>query len=615
MSDYAERSPQNNTRKRSSTTPQTGNSSVPEYEELIVNNPRELTHNLNARPPIDSSALSPDMARQLQNTIGNHATSQIVQSKAPATSMINQQTAPNSALMREEDDNYVGTQPDSGMTETRADGSEVSPGDQGFSQAALASNAEITTWTLEGIKELTLTPVQLDLSHLDSLIDTRAQQEEEIKQKKAGETIWGAPGPYFQKYYSSILKEVSKHKTDLTTQKATEARLQSDFNSWSLRANQMYVSAAKLSALQLQFGATDNESLIAALEEGLTDAKAVAVDTEVADITAPESDETVSAMAENTERKRQQMETAWLGFKRSLVLKERDDVLNSITDDQTRLTEIRQIIQTMKNIGKTVDLSLSVMKGMQAVGNAGATLDDAGNWSNNTGTAMQGLGNTVATGVGIPTSAEGVVGGIAELVYSDEIKKINRTISIAKGKAVALSALASQLDLQQDIETFENAVEEFEAAAQNEARALNARRIEYLRLGQMLDREARGDRDNRRAGLAPGRGEERYAAIMLLTATIREVLAIGKANTEGFKSPDALYQELNEIKNVREARVKSYGSFSLTDAELEAFNHVYGQTLRYHNTYTMLAEMFGGIESSASELMMQLNPGTAQGNH
>lgn len=610
MSEYPDRIPKHPAR----TAPKPKNSEqvAREDDELLYSASSHAEQMADLQSGMDTASLSPRTALHLQSVIGNRAVDNMINKRDNVTT-----DASDVVIRREEDDNYVGSQPDSGMTETLANGSEVAPGQKGFSQAALANNAEVATVTLEGLQEISIPPVELDLSNVDDLIDQRIEQEEEMKRKKEGETIWGAPGPYFQKYYSSILKEVSAHKENLTMQKVQESSLVSDFNTWASLANQMYVSSGKLAALQLQFGATDNESLIASLEQGLDDAATVAADTEVADIQAPESDETVTQTAARTERARERMQTAWLGFKRSVVEKEREDMLSSITDDETQLKKINEIIATFKQMGKTVDLSMSVMSGMKSVAAAGPSVNDAGEWSNNMGSEMKSLGKTTAGGIGIPTSVEGIAGGIVELVYSDEIKKIKETIRKAKSKASALSTISSKLDLQQDIETYEDAVKDFEAAAQEEAQAtVNARRLEYLRLGQQLDREATSDRDDRRAGLAPERGEERYAAIMLFVATIREVLAMGKTSTstKNFKR-DALYDRLKVIEAVRETRVKYYGSFSLSEAELEVMNHIYHHTTRFHNTYETLEKMFSGIESRAGKLMKQLNPGTEQGDY
>jgi len=487
-----------------------------------------------------------------------------------------------------------------------AKGAVLGPGQSGFSMQLLKDVPAAALKNLGSFAAATITPVRPNLKQLDKQIKLRIKHQQDNEDKAAGKgSLWGAPSPYFEAWYKNRAADCAKHVGELLSQKLAEQEKCAGFNAWAPRANQTFVSAARLAGLQDLLGVRDPEAMVAAVTESLKEAQAVAERAQVArpgTLDVPEADRKVTSSSAATTIAAREMRVAWLGFQQTLIKKEITSLEEAGEEDRKRLEEINKAIDTWANIGKTIDVSLAVIQGgkkLIAVGGAEPAKE---------------LGKTIAGGVGIPTDVEGLAKGIAKLVYSKEIATIERKLNELNKAITAHSEAAEQLGVREKVARFKTAFDKFRNSCKDLQDRLVARQLAYLKLGEQLDAAARKDPRARKAGTAPGAGKERFATVMLVTSAIREVLAMGSGAKGGYDSPGNIKNWLVELDATRKRKIMGSHrqSFGVPNSEAAPLISLYTQLATFHGNVDTLTKLFGPVEKQAAAMMKALSAGSEE---
>jgi hypothetical protein len=575
---------------------------------------------------------SPGDIQTLQQTVGNHSVQRLLPnqqdrgqfalSSAARPMAARLRTRPQNGLVQRKKkkpvSESIGGDPGN-MTFLEKPGSKgetVGLGEEGFSLAMLSGENKTGTGTLanlENYKDAHLTAVsQPDFTKLDKQIKTRASQVEQALGDKKGRTIWGEPSPYFQDMYESQRKAADDHLQLITGHRPAEQNMVKQFNGWVPRANMMFVSLARLEGFQDTLGVSNPEQMVSSLTESMKEAQSVAERTGVTNFTTPKGDASVKSAAEQTTLKFGEMKTAWLGVKATMVKKRAAEIEAAGDDDRKRLEKINQNIETWGKIGKTVDVSLSVMSGGSkaiAGGSAAGVVGGEVAVVDTSKDLAKSFAKDSASAMGIPTSVEGLAKGIASLVYESEIKQIESTLRQLKSRADAERAVAEHLKTAQALEEFDNAVKAYKKASADEAKAVRQRQLDYLKLGEELDAAANADREARKGGLAPGKGKERFATVLLLVSAIREVLTRANGATGGLgMTPGAMLNQLQNIEAERRMNIKRFGSVGgMSVAEAIPLVSMYKQSKAFFDNAALLQTTFQQVEAQANQLMTTLN--------
>ncbi|MFW6098294.1 MAG: hypothetical protein ACOC9Z_09455, partial [Chloroflexota bacterium] len=277
-------------------------------------------------------------------------------------------------------ENHVGAVEEGYQLQDREGGMGETPGEWhergegGFSRLMEGAAGEMVEGMAESgsLEGLLLQHVAPDLSGLPAQqqywLDQAARDKEEIDSW----TFGFAPGSIrelYEKRYESSAKQVEvidKCGTELE-QKANQ------FNSFVPQGNGFYVSAARLSSMQTMLGATDNASLAAALEQGLGDAEDVMkryqgiyedgnrrLTTEKLDF--PEGDESVTQAANEMTDASRELDAAYMGFQTTVLSGRIGSIKEEYAQDQERLNEINEVKQFVRNVGKTIDFTMSAVR-------------------------------------------------------------------------------------------------------------------------------------------------------------------------------------------------------------------------------------------------------------
>ncbi len=582
-----------------------------------------------ATSPVGGFA-SPGDIQTLQQTIGNHSVQRLLPNQqekghfafSAAHPLIRtKQRPPNGSIQRKKRkpvSESVGGEPGN-MTFLEKPGSKgetVGLGEEGFGLAMLSGENKSGAGTLANMgnyQDAHLTAVsQPNFTKLDQQIKTRASQVEQALGDKKGRSIWGEPSPYFQDMYEGQRAAAEKHLNLITGHRSTEQGMVKQFNGWVPRANMMFVSLARLEGFQETLGVSDPEQMVTSLKESLTEAEGIAERTGVTNFNTPKGDASIQSAAENTTQKFSEMNTAWKGVKATLIKKRAAEIEAAGDEDKKRLKKINANIETWGKIGATVDVSLSLMSGGSAAmaggSAAGVVSGEVAVVDTSKGLAKS-FAKDSASAMGIPTSVGGLAKGIASLVYEAEIKQIESTLRQLKSRANAEKAVAEHLLTIKALEEFDNAVKAYKTASANEQKAVRQRQLDYLKLGEELDAAANADKEARQGGVAPGKGKERFATVLLLVSAIREVLTRASGATAGLgTTPDGMLDNLQNVEAERRKSIKRFGSVGgMSVEEATPLVSMYKQSKALFDNADLMQTTFQQVESQANQLMKTLN--------
>ncbi|MFT4936997.1 MAG: hypothetical protein ACI88A_000006 [Paraglaciecola sp.] len=305
---------------------------------------------------------------------------------------------------------------------------------------------------------------------------------------------------------------------------AEEHQKAAEYNGWVPQANSFFESLFRLDATQNMLGASDPGSLASALLQGLDEAAIVAGRARTnftsggPKIDVPEPDASVGALATEVNVAAKQMGVAYLGFQQNLM-SERKKLTHADGDTaRERMTEIEDVKAFLGNVGKTVDISYSVVSGAPSVMNKASSYVRHGEASLNAArnrkqilaggrpshnptylatdeqgemvvrNVQTGTDRNLMTGnssdmvdpfanVQLPTSAESLLTIIADFVYSEEVKQLTRTLAAVGARELAIQGVIDGIGLKQKAAAFSVAMLDFSVKCADMHRRIVARLI------------------------------------------------------------------------------------------------------------------------------------------
>jgi hypothetical protein len=517
----------------------------------------------------------------------------------------------------------------------------VSPGDVGYARQMLTQTGAAAAALRGNYTYAELTPVEPNFTGLDRQIRQRAAEVDYFERK--GHGTWESFGsnPSTVAQYDAARDWCRMNMQALETNRSEEEEKITYFNNWVPRANSFLVSLTRLEAMQNMLGADNPATMASALITGLQDAQAVAsrvlaafeARNQAQALDIPPMDNTVIALQEDLTLKQNQLNTAWLGFQRDVLLERASAAYQEGAADRARLEKINQVKQFVRNVGTTIDLSMSVMRqAPKAIDRATATVQRTeariNAWRNRRAVMAggdathpepipageEGSNITMAHEEGIDLSSlsvSGVLGTIADFAYDAEVREINSRLNQITERCNAISGTQEGLLIRQRVQAFQDSLNSYANTLRNLTLRMAERRDQYLRFGTMLDNFAWQDAESRRAGQGVGRNEERYATIFVVVSQIREILSIGSNARSGFNSPQQIQSWALGLQNIRTERGPrtDITSHRIPDEEWSVLDNIYRQTSRFKSNSELLDSAFGGVERQASSLMAGLHPG------
>lgn len=537
------------------------------------------------------------------------------------------------------------------------EGETVAPGERGYSRLLLAASGPIGR-NLRGVtEEMELQQVELTHEGLDRQIRERAAEEADYREK------WRDESGFFGSHFAAgLYKEAAdwcqERVNEMEQDRSREDQKVARFNWWVPYANVFYQSTRRLSAMEYMLGAHDPASTVAALEQGLREAKDVGLRAQRLDasIDVPQVDPTVVQASTELTLAAEDMHAAWLDFQRDVLSERAAETEAEGQEAREKRQEIEQVKEFVRNVGKTIDLTMTTVKSApthaatasNAIRRAEATVgamrnrrqimagqrpthrptylttgEDGELVVRNVQTGMDrpaGGGETTPSpspSFSLPTSVESILGGIADFAYADEIREINVALEQIKSRVDAIQGVQEFLAIRNRAVDFQNKLNYFAAKSKHLQDRMAQRRQDYLEFGLQLDRFARRDVETRRAGQAPERNAERYATIMTLVPQVREVLVAGRGARGAFDKPDEIRQWFHDLERRRGKRPPrtDLRSFRLTSEELETIQHIYSQVRLFHSNVDSVEDMYGPVDTEASKLIESLHQGGGSGEY
>ena len=537
----------------------------------------------------------------------------------------------------------------------------LAPGEAGYSRRMLADTGERSANHLGDYAEMRLTNVVPNLGALDRDIATRATEKVTMLDDDHADDFFNLG--YLTDRYKAASAWCQKHAEQLAIDKASQSEKFGAFNAWVPRANGFYTSVTRLDAMQDMLGVNDPGAMATALTSGLEEAQALGERAQLAHdagrgetLDIPPVDNTLTDLSAQTTLAAREMNTAYLRFQQNIFSDEIAAINAEGDADRTRMGEIETVKKFVRSVGKTVDLSMSVVSGAPSViANATSTMQRAGatvNAMRNRRAIMKGqapqhnptyvtvnekgdmIVRNVQTGMdrpaeggeqtespavagfALPTSVSDLLGTIVDFAYSDEVEAINRRLEAIKSRCDATSAAAAFTETRERAQNFQDRLNAFALKCTQLQRRMAERRQSYLELGVQIDNFARRDRESRASGHAPKGGEERFATVMTVVSQIREVLAIGHGAVSGFDSPDAIERWGWALNESRE-RTPPNGELTylkLPDSEWQPIEKMWGQVKKFEFNVGQLTMMFGSVDAQAKALIGALHQGAAGSN-
>jgi hypothetical protein len=451
--------------------------------------------------------------------------------------------------------------------------------------------------------------------------------------------------------------------TTLEQQRVDEQGKFQKFNAWGPRANQWVTSMARLQAQILMVGANDTTEVASMLQNGLADARivaqarsnAAAMGSVVPAIPRPDQTDSVTEHCGEVTNKWNELNTSWLGLQDN-ILATREATINAEgADERGRMEEIEEVKQFVRTVGATIDTTMSVMAAApgtinRVVGGARQAQAYTNAFRNRMDLAEGSFGHhnptyltTSSSGAmvirnyqtmedwnvgtnersaapdvelpGLPTSVADIFGGVADIVYSSEIRELNLALEGIKNRCDAVRNVRAFVAVRQKAQEFQDALRAHVTSMATLQTAAEERRAEYLEMGLALDNIATNDPALREQGLAAGGRLENFATIMTLTSAVREVLALGSGAMSGIYSPDDFADWARTLQSDRAARPPrtNWRRYSLGEGEEEKINELYTHLAHTDQAVGLMGGIFAPVEQGAIELIDTITPGGSSG--
>ena len=555
---------------------------------------------------------------------------------------------------------HVGGEPGSTTFLSKPGGSlgdTLAPGEAGYSRQMLSETSAAADALSGNYEDMLISNVAPNFDGVDRQIRVRAREEQHFREE-AG-SFFNIPS--VTRTYTRAGDWCESNMNTLENDRREEDAKFQAFNAWTPRANSFYTSLTRLDAMQDMLGVNDVRAMASALVDGLRQAQEVGQRAQLAHdmgrggetLDVPAVDTTIVGMSNESTQAAREMNTAYLGFQQNLLAQRVEETRQEGAKDEARLREINEVKQFARNVGRTVDISMSVVSGAPtAIATASTTVARAEaslNAFRNRRQIMAGQRPTrnptymttnergemivrnmqtgmdrpaeggeqtasPASSFSLPTSVSDLLGGMTDFIYASEVREINSRLEQIKGRIAASRYAQDMAATTERIQRFQDALNNFALKCTELQRRMAQRRQDYLQFGIQLDNFARQDSASRRAGQAPGQGEERFATIMTVTAQVRETLSVGTGITQGFDSPAAFQNWALSIQDHRTARPPrtDITTLRVPDPEWQALDRIYGQVSRTHYNINQVNEIFSNVEAQARALIGALHQGGSQ---
>ena len=496
-------------------------------------------------------------------------------------------------------------------------------GDQGFTFQMLKEVPKAAGSTFGYYREAHLKTVKPSFTKLDKVQFPYVTR----KLTKAQDELDSAEGKGWLEFRT--IPSVIKHRQDdrdywqakgtqLAADRAKEDALAQNFNASVPRANQTFASLARLEAMEEVLGVKDPKAMSDALVKSMKEVEPMAEGLSSKEGALPlmKATEDVTGAAKRSTQAQKEMQAAWRGMQELLIMDHAAELKKTGAADEKRLGEINEVIAFARNVGATIDVSMTVMSGGATMieGAGGAPLTpsqsmdlmaaEKPDFSEKTSVeAAKKVGGAItkAMGIEIPTSASGLLETAAKIWYWSELEDIRKRLHSLNAQISMHESVAKEIGLKAKVETFQAKVDGFQLANEELQKHMFDRQRAYLQLGQKLDEAAAKNPDYRKS--APGKGKERFATVMTMVSAVREVLAIGAEAKASFKDTNELWTELSDISEHR-ASLKG-----LPAEEHDALQDMLKQQLGFEANVERLTADLGEIDSKAGELMAKMSGG------
>ena len=487
-------------------------------------------------------------------------------------------------------------------------------------------------------------------------IDRQTKVISSLKNKaEDDDSVW-APGSV-RKHYQLTAKMRQQDLETIESDRASQQEKFTQYNAWVPRANGYYSTTLRLDGMMDTLGISNPLAMKNALIKGVGDAQQIGLMAQQAFdkgekgsemLPTPPVDGTVNEASKEAIVATQEMNAAYLGFQTTL-LTERKKGINAEGDgDRTRLGEIEQVKATVAGIGKTIDLTMSVVQGApgaiasasEKVSRVGAqygamknrraaldgkkqthnptymSVDDDGNMvvrnmQTNIDTSVDDDGKTTKKAspepdIQFPTSVGGVLETITDFAYYFEVRDINRRLEQIKNRCDAVDNASELVAIKQKVETFQTALNNFAQKCNALQKRIAQRRQSYLEFGVALDRFAQQSKVAKGKGIGTEKGGEKYATILTLTGQIREIMSLGKGVAGSIDSPRKLYDWVNQTIDNRNAMPK----INMTQPEGQAMVDMYESVRSFNGDVNKFNNFFGDLDDAAAGMFASLHQGS-----
>ena len=530
----------------------------------------------------------------------------------------------------------------------------IGPGEGGFSRQMLNAAGEKASEMTDFYADKRLRNI---LPNFGS-IDRQTKIISALKQKAEGEidTIF-TPIKSVREHYSGIAKMRQANLDTIENDRAAQEQKFAQYNAWVPRANGYYSATLRLDGMMDTLGVSNPLTMKNALIKGIGDAQQIGLMAQQAFdkgekgsemLPTPPVDNTVNEASKEAIVATQEMNAAYLGFQTTL-LAERKKTINAEGDaDRSRLDQINEIKQTVAGIGKTIDLTMSVvqgapgaiasasdkvsrvgaqygaMKNRQAVLNGKKqvhnptylTVDDDGN------TVVRNMQTNIDTGVDddgkvtkkaspdpeitLPTSIGGALETITDFAYYFEVRDINRRLEQIKNRCDAVDNASELITIKQKVETFQTALNHFAQKCNALQKRIAQRRQDYLEFGVALDRFAQNSKVAKTKGIGTEKGGEKYATILTLTGQIREIMSLGEGVKDSMDSPRQLYDWVNQVIENRNIMPK----INMTADEGQPMVDMYESVNGFNRDVNNFSRFFGDLDTATAGMFAALHQGS-----
>lgn len=576
-------------------------------EHLRVPQPEEETSPGTRSPPNEGGLAA--YVLDMQARSGNAAVSRMVTGRA-----LQRRTKPDARSSVGASTNQVTFLPGAAGEENDT----LAIGQQGYTLQMLKEVPKAAGKQFANYTGAHLETVQLSTKFLDE--DTLPRISEEWRKADDAKDGWFNT-PSTTETYTKRAEKYEKQLKQLVADKGAEQRMAQEFNAGVPRANQTFVSLARLEGMQQLLGVTDPEAMRDALVKSLGEAREVGERAQVkrgtTTVTPPKAAEQVTEAAKALTQAQKEMATAWMGVQQNLMMDHAAELKKKGEDDEKRLKEIQEVITFAKNVGATIDVSMAVMSGGKTMIEGGggeptasqlmdleaAESPDLRDKSGLEGAKKAGEAVSKAMGLEIPTSASGLLETAAKIYYSFELEEIRKRLKELNAQVDAHKEAAEQIGLAKRVRDFEDKVNAFQLKAEALQKAQLDRQMAYLQLGEQLDAASR--KDPKAAADAPDAKHERFATVMTVTAAVREVLAMAEGAKAGFGA-DAATRKL-EVWQI----IQNRSPWKWPDDEDKSLGKMFGQQSTFEANVDELKRMLGPIDEAAGKLMTALSAGDA----